>query len=251
MGNELIETGSSVMTTVDDITDNVHLVASTPEEMQAAQGSLAEWFRQKVSIVKDEARDATDCCIAATNAGWKTGPFERRERIAEGRLKFYEKCLAAVDAGYVIVPNFPVDVFAIRTAKRKPKEAESDSRWSQFEQQAQTLPVGQGRYVDPLPKVFQRTRHETDKKTGLVNPKTYYYPKEFDEIEFPISVAKPMVMKATHRAMATKIFDEIGCLPNRRTKGDPIVTGAVMFREGASEKRLTFLIAWWVDTRDL
>lgn len=253
MTGELVQSGTAAMTTVEDVSENLQLVASHPEEMQIAQARLAEWFRQKIDIIKRDVSDAEDNLGIATKAGWKATTFERQKRVSRKRQQFYEKCLAAVEAGYAIVPNFPVDVFAIRTSKRKPKGDETTWRDTQFVQQAQELSQGEGRYVDPLPVVWQRTRDETDKKTGLVEQKKYYFPNEFDEeIEFPISIAKPVVMEATHRAMSEKIFDEIGCLPTRRTrKGDPIVTGAVLMRDSYTEKRVTFLIAWWIDTRQL
>jgi hypothetical protein len=254
MTTDLVPAGTQAMTTVEDVTENVTLVAEHPADMQIAQSRLAEWFRQKISIIKQDADDAAENLGIATKAGWKATTFERQKRVTRKRMAFYEKCLAAVEAGYTIVPNFPVDVFAIRTAKRKPKSGISESRWETFQQEAQELPIGSGRYVEPLPTVRQRSVDYKDSKTGLIESKKQYYPKDFDEeIEFPISIAKPRVMEATHRAMAGKFFDEIGCLPTRRAKkGDPIVTGAVIMRNGQyTTHRVTFLIAWWIDTRQL
>jgi hypothetical protein len=59
-------------------------------------------------------------------------------------------------------------------------------------------------------------------------------------------------MSATAEAIALKIFDEIGSLPKRRRKGDPIVVGRICGGFGdADRKVITFLIAWYVDTREL
>lgn len=254
MNTDLIPAGTQALTTVEDVSENISLVAEHPADMQVAQARLAEWFREKVSIIERDLDDAFTNLEIAMKQNWKSTTFERQHRVTAKRLDFYKKCLAAVEAGYSIVPNFPVDVFAIRTARKKPRKAESDMYWSTFPQVSQELPLGSGRYVEPLPVVYQKTVFVKDAKTGLEEPKTKYWPNHFDEeIEFPISIAKPQVMEATQRAMAAKIFDEIGCLPTRRArKGDPIVTGAVKMRTGlGSVKQVTFLIAWWIDTRML
>lgn len=243
MSTDLVKAGSQAMTTVEDVTENVQLIAEHPADMQAAQSSLAEWFRQKIEIAKGDASDAEDSLDIATKAGWKATSFERQKRNARKRVVFYEKCLAAIEAGYTIIPNFPVDVFAIRTKRETPKRAESQYPNSPaFVQKAQEAPHGEGEYVDPFPVVGGSMSSDVAK----------YFPRHFDEIEFPISIAKPRVLEATQRAMAAKIFDEVGCLPVRNNKkGDPIVTGAVLMRNGYTEHRIMFLIAWWIDTRQL
>lgn len=251
MSTDLVPTGSTPITTVDDVTENVQLVASHPEEMQLAQQSLAEWFRKKMEIIEQDVADAEANLDIATRNGWKATTFERQKRITRKRRDFYAKCLAAVEAGYAIVPNFPVDVFAIRTKKRNPGRDEWHSELY-FEQRAEGLPQGDGRYVSDHPKIGTVTRHEENPKTKLLEPKKKYFPKAFDdEIEFPIAISKPEILSAAQRAIAMKIFDEVGCLPNRRQKGDPILTGSVLMRNGYSTKRVTFLIAWWIDTKDL
>jgi hypothetical protein len=81
----------------------------------------------------------------------------------------------------------------------------------------------------------------------------FFTPTEFDEnIRFPFTFAKPQILKATSRAMALKVFDELGCLPapNRRarpTAGDPIIVGRIVHKEGWSEKVFTFMVAWFMD----
>jgi len=131
MASNLVPTGTQAMTTVEDVTDNIQLVATKPEDMTIAQGKLSEWLKAKVEICKRDAADMKENLRIAEESGWKAGTFKRQAGIALKRVEFYEKCLAAVEAGYVIVPNFPVDIFAIRTTRRPVREV-SESRWNNF-----------------------------------------------------------------------------------------------------------------------
>jgi hypothetical protein len=83
-------------------------------------------------------------------------------------------------------------------------------------------------------------------------------PVAFGYVDFPVALATPAVLDATQAAMAKNIFDEIGGLPGRRSrKGDPIVVGRILRPTAAPitswqlRPAVTFLIAWWVDTRQL
>src|SRR4051812_32351201 len=106
MSTELATTGTQAMTTVEDVTENVQLVAEHPADMQVAQSQLAEWFREKISIIQRDVEDSANNLDIAIKAGWKHGSFERQNTVARKRVKFYEKCLAAIEAGYTIIPNF-------------------------------------------------------------------------------------------------------------------------------------------------
>jgi len=138
------------------------------------------------------------------------------------------------------VPNMPVDVFAIRTSKHHP--------WADKPQSSESPDVGEGRYVDSEPTVHRQV--EEKDSSGNVLSRSHTFATGFEEVDFPISVARPLVMSATVEAMALKCFDEIGVLPARRGKGDPIVLGIVK-EKGRDGRRISFLIAWYVDTRDL
>jgi hypothetical protein len=67
-------------------------------------------------------------------------------------------------------------------------------------------------------------------------------------------MAKPQIMHATSDAMALKIFDEIGVIPNYRRKVDPIIIGAI-YRPDATAKQywepVSFLIAWHLRTETI
>lgn len=249
---ELLPTGSTAMTAIADPPLELQLVARSPDQMQVAQQQLVDWFRAKVNSLRQEAADANDNLRIAEQNGFKIDPFKRQAAAAWRRVTFYEKCLAAAEAGYVVVPNFPVDVFAVRTTKQLPK-AEEKSWSSSFPQPSDNSPVGQGRYVDREPYIASRKEKFHNDKGELLRTETYWRPTQFDEsIEYPVSIAQPAVMTATAEAMARKVFDEIGCLPGRRAQGDPIVVGRICGRLGRSLPTvMSFLIAWYIDTREL
>ena len=87
-----------------------------------------------------------------------------------------------------------------------------------------------------------------------------YFNKAFEDVEFPLDLAKPELMRITSEAMALKLFDEIGVLRVQRddtavAKGDPVILGRIIHPVGrdynSARTRLTFFIGWYVDTRDL
>ena len=77
---------------------------------------------------------------------------------------------------------------------------------------------------------------------------TEYWAKEFKDIDFPFKLAKPQIMEATAAAMALKVFDQIGCLPQFRAP-DPIICGQIL--KPKDRQPVTFFIAWWLDTKTL
>jgi hypothetical protein len=81
-------------------------------------------------------------------------------------------------------------------------------------------------------------------------------PTEFNEAEFPVMAAHPVVMEATARARDMNVFDQIGICPptRRRGKGDPLIIGQIietMPKWGEPPKVISFLIAWYLDLRTI
>lgn len=253
MSTELIEAGSQTITVVPDIASDLQLVARDAEEMKAAQAQMAAWFAAKEQIAETDYEELSACLCTAEQNNWRLAPLKRQVQIARKRKEFYQKCRIACEAGYAIIPNLPADVFAIRTTKRKPKAM--PGRWSRDRNQSsEGPPAGEGDYVDATPIEAEHSQIVRDPKTNEMTTTPVWLAAEFDdEIEFPISVAKPEVMSETARAMALKVFDEIAVLPERRKKGDPLVLGTI--RKGwlpkYPENEITFLIAWYLDTRTL
>jgi hypothetical protein len=87
------------------------LVAQDSLDMQSSQTQLIAWLRQKVAVVKAEVDDCTK---------WKHDVLDKQVDRRTKDLQFYEKLLAASEAGYHIVPSFPVTLFAIRTKRKNP-----------------------------------------------------------------------------------------------------------------------------------
>lgn len=247
------ESGSQTLACVGDVGSDLQLVARNAGEMKTAQTAMATWFGEKLEIAKRDHAELAEAVEVAKRNGWQLGALQRQARNALGRVRFFEKCKAASEAGYCIIPNLPVDVFAIRT-HRNPKYKDSADEWTARRQYTSSPPLGDGEFYSDRTSVtsYDRTEKRTD---GTERTITRYETDDYVEVEFPISVARPLVMTATSEAMALKCFDEIGVLPDRWiTKKDPIVVGTIL-RPGrqpwALDRGLMFLVAWYVDTRTL
>jgi len=61
-------------------------------------------------------------------------------------------------------------------------------------------------------------------------------------------------MAATNRAMALKIFDQFGVLFPQAAKADPLICAEILDPRPTGygvPKRVTFIIGWHLNTRDL
>jgi len=227
--------------------EDLTLVALTPADMVPAQKDLLAWCAQKVDAVKLELADLETNLELATEHGWKHASVVGSIARTKKRILYYEKIQAAVTAGYVIVPNFPVDVFAVRVRRAKQPEKTSDSRWGGFDAKPELLPAGAGRYVDEKVKYRDESHVETvDGKEKLVRR---YVTDDYDEVDFPIQMVKPAILDATARAMALQVFDQMGVVQNTSGR-DPIVVGQLLDPRG-NGRRVTFFVAWWLDTASL
>lgn len=253
---------------VTDVSGDLQVIARTPAEMQQARASLAEWMRRKVDIQQKDADELAEEVRVAEWSNFKSTTLKRHHSIAVKRVAFYEKMVAALEAGYCIVPNFPVELIAIRTTRESPEqnmhhwrnEAAKDIKTDKPE-------LGEGQFVSAVAETNSMTQYVYDDKgmavkdaQGNWKSKTVFYPSEYDtEVEFPVSIARPAVMTATAEAMALKCFDEIGVLgvPARQTargrKADPIVVGRIIDPRStkASPRFVTFMLAWYIDTKEL
>lgn len=231
------------------------LVATDDAQLRTAHAQMIGWARVQVASVEAEKLAEEEALAVAKERKWSTAAFSRRIATMDKRIIFYRKIEAALLAGYVIVPNFEMTVFAIRTKARSPRGGEISSTWrgTDFVQNAQRLPEGEGEYRNPRPQVWQREeqREKPDGKKEAV--KVFWPADEFKDIEFPIALAKPALMTETAKAMARKVFDEVGVAVDRSNwsrRGDPIVLGRIVNpRKGASS--LTFFIGWYFDPTNL
>lgn len=237
----------------------VHLVARNPQEMAEAQSDLGTFFERKIASLAAEAEELDGALSEAAEHGWKTATLEGQHRRALQRKLFYEKCLIATRAGFTVIPDIPIDVFAIRTSRTAPRRNEQRAEASNYTPHArvpdeapQILPPGEGNYQDPRPFVENdRDTYRDDKgKEVFVHRQ---WATEFDSIEFPVIAAVPYVMNATQKAMSLRVFDQIGISPQGSVRAaDPLIIGQILgHRHGYQRKTVSFLIAWHLDLRTL
>lgn len=240
------------------VENNIELVALAPSDLLAAQTNLVNWCDHKTQALHLEAAEARENLRIAKDNKWRTTGLQNAATRAEKRIVFYEKIKAAVAAGYLIVPNFPVDLFAMRVSKATPKEeVREPGSWGtpSIPVTPELLPVGDGRYVGPE-ATLSNTSYEK-REGGKAEVVRQFTADGFqEEIGFPVQAVKPVVLDATQRAMALKIFDAIGLVRNGgaggwvQRKGDPIVIGRLIDPRG-NGRMVSFFVAWWLNTRDL
>lgn len=247
------EASALVPTILEDMSDFT-VIATSPAAMETAQKSLILWAARKIQAVKTEIAEAVEQHGIAKAHKWSTTAWAGQIRKHEKRAEFYRKIKMALEAGYYIVPPFPIDVFAIRTAKAFPKRMDS-THPNNHDQPAQILPAGEGRYVDPRP-IRKSYEEPTKQRDGTIKSVTNYYAREFQDADFPFKLAKAEIREATDAAMGLKVFDRIGVLPRTRAP-DPVVCGQIFapnqpgYYSQDSMKSVTFFVAWWLDTKTL
>lgn len=224
---------------------DLQLTATVPNEMMLAQNQLIGWCDKKVQYLKLEVEKLKTAYEHAKKMKWKYTTLQNQYNKTQKRVTYYEKIKAALEAGYTIIPNFPVDIFAIRTDKDKPKKYLSTRSWNDiFRQHPNELKVGEGDYKNDRPIVYSKALNEKDKQ---------YWAEDWrDEIEFPLNMAKPIIMEATSNAMALKIFDKFGVFPSARKDDDPVIIGQIVCKENQFKTRIvSFMIAWHINTNVL
>lgn len=201
------------------------VIATTPAGMLTAQVKMQEWVAHKLADAKRDLSNAESIFNALAQAKLRTNAASTQIRKARLRIAFYEKVYAALLAGYYIVPPFDVQVFAIRT-NRKPSKDRGERSW-RSDQNAQNLPVGEGRYVDPRPN---RLHAETIQKENASGNKysvaIYENAPLWCGTEMPMRALKPELIEATHKALSAKIFDSLGVAPEYRSS-DPLIVGRI------------------------
>lgn len=238
---------------------NLELSASTPREMVESHQAMIGWCERKILVIQESARELRDAYEHAREKKWKSDVLKRHADLEDKRLIYYQKFKAALEAGYCVVPNFPVTMFAIRTNKNKPVTGYAyltTSREKNFQQEPKLLEQGEGEYKNPNPVIIEETWNEREEQRGSYKAKTHpVWADAWDDLEFPANMARLHVMQAATRAMAMKIFDEIGFLPaDVKRNPDPILIGRLIDPRPVGygpKKTVSFMIAWHVDTSTL
>ncbi len=243
---------SAVVQAVPDL----RLVALHPGQLEAEQKRLVGWAEAKRLEAYQHLCDLQENLDIATRNKWKVTTLRKAVAIQQKVVTYYLKLKTALDEGFYIIPNMAADVFAVRTAARKPngKVSSTTSSWDRPSgQQAakQLLAPGEGRYVSATETMQQRDEYTEQVKQGdkMVDRTTKQaWSIDFvEEIDFPFSLARPEVLNATQGAMLLKVFDEIAAVPPRRRNQDPMVIGRI-YKPGTNDVHATFLIAWFLDT---
>lgn len=234
--------------------------ARNPQEMNVAQGQLVGWTLAKLGEIRMEELDLKENLEVATKNGWRTTTLKRQLSRTARRLEFYEKVKAALDAGYCIIPNFPIDVFAIRTERGTPvaNMERSGGNWRPAigDQQSESPPIGEGAFVAARADVATR-QVQVALKDGKQETRVEAWAESFRDVDFPFAFAQPAVLEATQRALVDRVFDELGASPTqaRRGRGDPMVIGRIYAPHGQYDRNtkcLSFVVAWFLrPDRDL
>jgi hypothetical protein len=228
-------------------------VANSVECIPAIQGQLAEWSRAKLVEAKMEEAELRAAYTEAKAHKWKSSAILGAANKALVRVEYYEKVIAALDAGYMLFP--PIDnlsVIAIRTEEEYHKTGDVTTAMHQQpgawgDSKAGELPVGSGAWKSPRVRWWRAgitkqpdgsERQEWTPAGGgkLENP------------EFPLVMARVSCVEATSVAMEGRFFDEVAIYPKRARK-DPVIIGRI--RDPIRSRWLHFLISWRVDKRDL
>jgi hypothetical protein len=239
------------------------LMATNPYMMGKAQSRLIDWAKRKLAELHVELKDHQGNLAIAVKRKIRTEAYKRYIVTTTKKIEFQEKVLAALEAGFCIVPDMDVELFAVRTTRRKPQRKiqtnrrEEGNQWPSHpdipDVHTNSPPKGEGQFVDVRPFRREDSTAYTDSKTGKAMIRQDVWASKFDPlIDFPFKLAKPAILDQTTKAMALKIFDEIGVLPKSRIQPDPVIVGRITRRVNSfTQQRFNFLIAWFLDTKDL
>lgn len=228
------------------------VIATTPGAMVDAQKRLTGWIDRKLQEIEEERQEAEALLVQLRLARAATTHADKLLNAIYRRARFYDKVRAALERGYYIIPPFDCQVFAIRTDREQPPAEVDNARQKWNHPSVPRVPVGEGRYVAPIPT--RSLDHEVKRpdKTNPNNPpliEKFYSNDEWREVEFPVRAMKPELIEAATAAMDTRIFDALAIAPPYRSS-DPILVGQIRHWK-SNRSPLTFFVAWWLDYEDL
>jgi hypothetical protein len=239
--------------------DDLVVIADNPAEMVEAQNATIGAIKLKMEHAQTELADAVETLRSLEAAGMATSVAGRMEKRAQSRVDFLTKALQALEAGYVIVPEMPSEVVAIRV-RRRPRHQHETAHGNYTPSinpgKAEALPAGEGEYVDPIPVTKIEKFHENQGDGTLTRTHRMTTGEWDTEIALPVEFLRPTVVQRTSKVMMRKIFDEIAVIGAsgtftgaRAKKADPMVVGSVI--DHVAKRKLWFLVAWFVDTKTI
>jgi hypothetical protein len=230
------------------VAGNLLVVARNSAEMAQAQMKLVSWAIGKVALEKSKLEEAEALLAKAKSMHQRTSSLAKAVATAKGSVLYYAKVQQAIEAGYCIVPNFPIELIMVRTDAEEPVDHEVNGSWASLPAvRPAQLPTGMGRYVSA--EVASAVREDTTEKDGKVTKTKVRYTTGFQDVAFPARLAKIAILSDLDVAQKRKIFDSIGVLPATRRQPDPMLIGQIHCRQGRRDvKTISFMIAWWIDT---
>lgn len=223
------------------------IIALNPQQMAEAQTTTLGWIDKKLSAAEAELGEADALHNTLVGRGMNPTTAKSMMNRAAKRVRFYDKCKAALAAGYYIIPPFPIQLFAVRTDRGVIKDR-GERSWTS-EQIGRSLPVGEGAYRNPtvarlhIDNVTKKSSDGSSREIAIYENDSWR-----DEIDLPVRAMKPTLIEAVGRALELKIFDALGIAPAYRS-ADPIIAGQIRRPDGKGA--LTFFVAWWLDESDL
>jgi hypothetical protein len=232
------------------------LVAIGREDFPVAQQRLIRICEHHVAEQSSLAAELRESIAIAKRNKWRASGYDRALRMADRRVLYYQRVISALREGYMVMPNLNADVFAVRTKRPDAVPQSNESTWRHPEPNPvapdRNLPVGEGVYVSDVP-VVEISSYAVPAADGKP-PKTTYstVPVDTQSPEMPLILARPVLLEAAQRAMALRVFDEIGLVgANRRSRrADPMLVGRLHDPRGKG-RMLTFFLAWFLDERSL
>lgn len=239
---------------VQEITE---VVANTTGELPALQAPLAGWGRKKLEAARAEYNEMRDAADTAKRHKWNPAPLRKAAAKALARLTFYEKVVAALDAGYMLFPPVPnADVIAIRTTQTQPGDRYKNipkhhGTPSPVTESAEILSQGDGEYKSPVVRWRTLREYENTRSDNTKETRREWQALDLEDPEFPLLMGKSQIIEAVNAAQEMKVFDEIRMFPfERRRRGDPCILGSIV-EASTPRRRLFFLISWRIEERDL
>jgi len=236
--------------------ENTTLVALRPSDMAPAQAGLADWCEQKMrSLGKDYSELNASLKIATRNRWGSRQTLAKQVSKTKQRINYYRKIRAAVKLGYVVVPNFDIDVFAVRVDNASPRwRSDSHDSFRVTHAEPKLLAPGEGRYVSGNAEINDNRREvPVDKPVYQGQTRTVGNVSRvgyIEEIDLPLLELKPQILESIELALAQKVFDRIGIVKHQK-RSDPIVVGQLIDPRGNHPlfpQVISFFIAWWLDT---
>jgi hypothetical protein len=233
------------------------LVALDAGDMPGVQSQLIGWCQLRIVQLGSELKDFRQNLRQAKQMHWRRSSWERLIAKTKAKMIYYVKVREAVNAGYVVIPNFPAEILAVRVEEGTGPRYKVGVYPTQINEAKPDLqlPPGEGQYVDEMLPTDDRSRMGTDNKMIQRVVRTGAYNETPD---FPMSLVKPIILEATQRAMAIRVFDRIGLahggsdMSKARRKSDPLVVGQILDpADQYRQKRVTFFVAWWVRVEDI